>query len=234
MLPDALDAATLATFRTRLKHACPLRYRYKYSTSRPTRDAGVLVPFCMVDGRPSVLFTVRSARLNTHRGEVSFPGGKRDPDDVTLVATALRETHEEIGLALDQVDVLGTHHPLPDKTLTIRVHPVIGCLRTPFSAEAPVSGLQFARDEVADVFAVSLQQLADPRCWRLARFRAGAGPVVPVWRVEGLPGIPAGTPEIWGLTAFVLDGVLRTLFNVDRLEVADAWQRIGEAALRVT
>jgi nudix motif 8 len=232
-LPTVLDEVTLAMFRERLSMAAPPRYRYRYSNARPTRDACVLVPLCTVDHEPSILFTVRSAHLNNHRGQVSFPGGKCDPEDVSLVATALRETREEIGLELAAEDILGVHHPLPDHTMTIRVHPFIGYIRTAFSStEMPVSALKYTQEEVADVFAVSLRQLADPANWKLTQFRAGTGLLVPNWRVDHLPGIAAGTPPIWGLTAFILDGVLRTLFNVDRLETAESWRRIGEAATR--
>ncbi|RKP26241.1 NUDIX hydrolase domain-like protein, partial [Syncephalis pseudoplumigaleata] len=155
-----LDAATLNQFSHRLEHARPPVYRYRYSEKQPVRDAAVLVPLCTVDGQPSVLFTLRSAELNSHRGEISFPGGKRDPTDHSLTDTALRETREEIGLTAEQIEILGMHHTLPNKTFTLRVHPFVGCIRQPFgAASAPVSALRFARAEVAAVFAVPFREL---------------------------------------------------------------------------
>ncbi|HAC26726.1 MAG TPA: coenzyme A pyrophosphatase, partial [Marinobacter hydrocarbonoclasticus] len=69
-------------------------------------EAGILVPVTDDENNPEMIFTLRSANLKTHRGQVSYPGGKRDPEDSSLAATALRETHEEIGLPPDQVDVI--------------------------------------------------------------------------------------------------------------------------------
>ncbi|KAI9592688.1 NUDIX hydrolase domain-like protein [Syncephalis fuscata] len=215
-LPDTLDAATLNKYSQRLERARPPAYRYRYSEKQPTRDASVLVPLCMVDGQPSVLFTLRSSRLKAHRGEISFPGGKRDPTDENLTATALRETQEEIGLASEIIQILGMHHTLPDKSLTIRVHPFVGYIERPFTASAPVSALKFAHDEVEAVFAVSFRELINPLRWRLIQFR-GKGPLVPEWQIHGLPGVPENAPAIWGLTAFILHNVLRTLLNVDAL-----------------
>jgi nudix motif 8 len=160
---------------------------------------------------------------------ISFPGGKHDITDEDLTATALRETREEIGLAADRVQLLGSHHSLPNKSFTIRVHPFVGYLKDPFTATSPVSMLNFERAEVASVFTVPLRQLADPTCWRLTRFR-GNGPLVPEWQVAGLPGVPANVPIIWGLSAFILDNVLRTLLGVDGLNVQEAWHQIGSMA----
>ncbi|HSP59169.1 MAG TPA: CoA pyrophosphatase [Halomonas sp.] len=69
-------------------------------------EAAVLLP--VVDRpEPTLLFTRRASHLNTHQGQVAFPGGKREPEDVDLLATALRESREEISLAPDEVELLG-------------------------------------------------------------------------------------------------------------------------------
>ena len=88
--------------------------------------AGVLIP--LIDygaDRLSVLLTERSADLNTHAGQVSFPGGRMEPDDPDITATALRETEEEIGIARQGVSVIGYLRPMP--TITgYAVTPVVG------------------------------------------------------------------------------------------------------------
>ena len=78
----------------------------KRFTTRAPSDAAVLVPIVMRE-QPTVLLTVRSAKLSTHSGQVAFPGGKRDPQDLSAEATALREANEEVGLQAKNVEVLG-------------------------------------------------------------------------------------------------------------------------------
>ena len=68
--------------------------------------AGVLVPFCKVNGKPSILFTKRSHKIVRNKSDVSFPGGKMDKDvDKNIVDTALRETTEEIGILKSDIHV---------------------------------------------------------------------------------------------------------------------------------
>src|SRR6185312_13026901 len=76
------------------------------------RIAAVLALLYPRDGVPYLLFTRRSSRLRAHRGEISFPGGSHDPADINLAATALREAWEEIELAADRVEMLGSLPPL--------------------------------------------------------------------------------------------------------------------------
>ncbi|XP_021120152.1 nucleoside diphosphate-linked moiety X motif 8 isoform X1 [Heterocephalus glaber] len=83
--------------------------------SRPAM-AAVLVPLCLVRGVPALLFTLRSSRLaGRHKGDVSFPGGKCDPADQDVVHTALRETQEELGLAVPKDHVWGIMRPVYDQ-----------------------------------------------------------------------------------------------------------------------
>lgn len=115
--------------------------------------AAVLIPIVLRE-EPSVLFTERSARLAHHAGQVSFPGGRADPGDESLVRTALRETLEETGIAPDFVSVAGFLDAYETGT-GFAILPVVGLLR---------EGFMLAPDtnEVAEIFEVPLAFLLDP------------------------------------------------------------------------
>ncbi|EIW71234.1 hypothetical protein TREMEDRAFT_27166 [Tremella mesenterica DSM 1558] len=84
-------------------------------------EAAVLIPLMNVDNRPHILFEVRSSGMRSHAGEVSFPGGKSDPTDSSLISTALREAEEELSLSPSNVEILGSMGPeysLGNKTLS--------------------------------------------------------------------------------------------------------------------
>lgn len=117
------------------------------------RPAAVLVPLVWHDSGPTVLLTQRTESLSTHAGQVSFPGGKVDAEDSSVIAAALREAQEEIGLSAEQVVVLGT---LPEYvTITdFVVTPVVAMLRPPLLLR-PEPG------EVAEVFEVPLSLALD-------------------------------------------------------------------------
>ena len=80
------------------------------------RPAGVLVPIVERRAGLTVLLTERSTDLKQHAGQVSFPGGGMEPHDTDIVATALRETHEEVGIEPDLVDIAGFLRPRPTVT----------------------------------------------------------------------------------------------------------------------
>jgi 8-oxo-dGTP pyrophosphatase MutT (NUDIX family) len=89
----------------------------------------VLVPlFLAADEEPHAVFTLRRADLRRHAGEISFPGGRRDPEDLDLRATALRETEEEIGLPRQQVRVLGALPPVSTFATGYLIHPFVGLI----------------------------------------------------------------------------------------------------------
>lgn len=144
-------------------------------------------------GDISILLTERAHTLRSHPGQVSFPGGRVEPGDVDLTATALRETHEEVGVAPDSVQVAGI---LPPLNLTVSSHDV-----SPVLGWWPRPGRVWARDpaEVASVVQVPIAHLVDPA----HRFRVGhpTGWIGPAFQVGDL--------LVWGFTAMVLDGVLR-------------------------
>jgi len=98
------------------------------------RHAAVLVPlFPDPSGALHAVFTERRADLRRHAGEISFPGGRRDDDDAHLCATALRETHEEIGLPAEAVELLGALQPTPTFVTDYAIYPFVGLIEAGFA-----------------------------------------------------------------------------------------------------
>lgn len=123
--------------------------------------AAVLMPLVQRNDGLHVIFTRRADHLSNHAGQVSFPGGRIEPQDADAVAAALRETHEEIGIAPEFLQPIGTQPSLLTASRFIMT-PVVGVLR-------PGYLIQPNHDEVAEVFDVPLRVLMDPASYRLHR-----------------------------------------------------------------
>jgi 8-oxo-dGTP pyrophosphatase MutT (NUDIX family) len=114
-------------------------------------EAAVLAPLYIDEhGELHAVFTKRRDDLKRHAGEISFPGGRRDPEDADLAATALREAHEEIGLPPDAVEIVGALPPTPTFVTNYAVYPFVGLIEPGFQWE-------LAAAEVAYVLELPLE-----------------------------------------------------------------------------
>jgi len=161
------------------------------------REAAVLVLLYPSEGELWLPLTVRSARLTTHRGEVSLPGGGTDPEDGGPIGTALREAWEELGIRPANVEVLGTLSAFYIPPSNNRLTPVVGLS----SGELD---LRPDPDEVEAAFSVPLRILLDPATVREEVWeRRGLRMRVPFFALEGY--------KVWGATALLLSELVARL-----------------------
>ncbi|ALX66229.1 NUDIX hydrolase [Microbacterium sp. XT11] len=168
--------------------------------------ASVLVLFGRLDSVPArsdeltvaadldVLLQRRAATLSSHPGQVSFPGGRREPGDADAVATALREAQEETGLDPAGVEVLATLDELPLAASNHVVTPVLGWWRSP----SRVAAVDHA--ETVEVFRVPVAHLLDPSI----RFTSIITRMGRTWKG---PAFDVDGTIVWGFTAMVLDAL---------------------------
>jgi 8-oxo-dGTP pyrophosphatase MutT (NUDIX family) len=156
----------------------------------------VLVPlFTAADGEPHAVLTRRRADLRRHAGEISFPGGRRDPEDSDLRATALRETEEEIGLARAEVRILGELPPTSTFVTGYLIHPFVGLIPAGQRWRA-------SPREVDAVLELPLRALRESRT-RTPMQRRGISFETDAYIFEG--------HLIWGATARILDDLYEHL-----------------------
>ncbi len=159
---------------------------------RKLRPAGVLVAVELTEYGPQVWLTKRSSALKHHPGQVAFPGGKKDDEDRDIVATALREASEEIGLPSEHVDILGQWSS--HETVTgFQVTPVIGHVTKPFEPKAEAG-------EVDEIFTVPLAHFLNRNSFRVESRR---------WRGQRryYYCAPYGPYYVWGATARILRAI---------------------------
>nr|XP_028593598.1 nucleoside diphosphate-linked moiety X motif 8 isoform X1 [Podarcis muralis] len=179
------------------------RGQLEASTNRYRQEAApaaVLVSLCSVAGDPAILYTLRSSTLTgVHKGSVSFPGGKRDSCDRDPIATALRETQEELGLRVEEDCVWGIMMPIPDKT-KMMVMPVLANL-------GPLERLTLKPNpqEVEAVFTLSFRHLLQEENQGYTNFcHKGT-------YSHTLPVFLHGPHRVWGLTAIFTELTLELL-----------------------
>ncbi len=166
----------------------------------PARPAAVLIPFVCIHGEWHILFTRRTDKLVEHSGQVAFPGGRMDPQDPALEATALREAREEIGLPSERVRILGRLARFVTNS-NYAITPVVGAVDWPFE-------VQLEAEEVSRVFTIPLAWLADPanhevRERILPPPLSRTGPVIYFNLYDG--------ELLWGVSAQIMVNLLKVL-----------------------
>ncbi len=159
-------------------------------------EAAVLVGMVDRAGEPAVLLTQRTEHLKDHAGQISFPGGRVEPQDESVHAAALREAEEEIGLDQGQVEILGRLPPYHTVT-GFRIHPLVGWIVPPVE-------LQLDRFEVAEAFELPLSFVLDPTNHHRQSYRRGA-------LTRSYYVLPYQNRFIWGATAAILVNLARLL-----------------------
>jgi len=170
------------------------------SPSRSLRPAAVLVPIFERDEDLTILLTRRADHLDSHSGQVSFPGGKLHDEDEDHIATALRETHEEVGISKTHIELVGQLDPYETGTGFI-IQPVVGFV-------APDVELVLDPGEVAEAFEVPFSFLMDPANHRRERM---------FWRgkMREFYEMPYNGQRIWGATAAMLVNLYTRLYGHD-------------------
>lgn len=190
------------------QHPNPLiqRLRHPYGVAREQletpgdypNEAGILLAVTDHPENPEIVLTRRADHLTSHGGEVSFPGGKWEPEDHSLLHTALRESEEEVKLPPARVEVLNVQPPMLSRW-GIKVTPYVGIIPHDCPLEANP-------DELAAVFRVPVQYFLDDRRTHTdVYFREDHKWWAPVYHYEGY--------KIWGLTSRILVDFVNTAWD---------------------
>jgi 8-oxo-dGTP pyrophosphatase MutT (NUDIX family) len=177
-----------------------VRRRLHAHSPRPApadlRPAAVLLPIIVTEEEESLLFTRRSPRLRRQPGDISFPGGAVDPSDESPLATALRESREEVGLCSDDVTLLGQMDERGTVT-GFRITPFVGVVRGPYPFRT--------NHEVEELFEVPLAALEDPAIRTIEQRQLRDGRVIDVYHYH------YGEHDIWGITGRLVHELLKLI-----------------------
>lgn len=160
---------------------------FKYSRGGTSKNtASVLVPICVDRGEVCLLYTLRSTKLNSHSGQVSFPGGKIDENE-TVFDAALRETEEEIGVPAKDVEIWAKMADVRGRDANMIITPVVGEIK-----DFDMNKLRPNVDEVADIFTISMEVFCDPENHGCLMYN---NICIPVFN--------GGKHRVWGITGMI-------------------------------
>jgi 8-oxo-dGTP pyrophosphatase MutT (NUDIX family) len=176
----------------------------EYSSASSKTYAAVLVPLVLINDEWHLLLTLRSEGLRQHGGEVAFPGGMWEEGDTSPIATALRETQEEIALPMDKANVLGGLDELETRRLTT-VRPIVGIIPNDLSLQGNVG-------EIESIFTVPLSFFKQDKRLRTDIFKRYRGKKLDK---HWVPAYQFDQYEIWGFTAAVIVQLMNRCFLAD-------------------
>lgn len=178
------------------KKMLPANRDLKLPKSVQPISSAVLLLFFYWEGELSLCFTVRKKSLRKHAGQISFPGGRSEINE-TLQETALRETHEEIGIETEKISILGTLTPLYISVSNYMVHPIIG-----FIHEKPV--FKSNDDEVEEILIIPFSKIVENKTLQTKNIQTSIGNLdVPCFYINN--------QIIWGATSMILSELVMLL-----------------------
>ena len=173
------------------------------------KKSAILILIYPKDNSFQILMTARSKKLNHHRGEMSFPGGKFDPStDVSLRDTALRETYEEIGIYKKNIEILGTLDDFPTFTgYTIR--PFIGVIKNPEKTDFKIN-----HNEVSDLVNIPIEFLVRDNLFTEIPLTNRSGKKIFVLSFNYIDSLTKKKFTIWGASAHILTRFLKRIYDL--------------------
>lgn len=195
MPPARRSGLTLAVVRTALTHPVDID-----RVPAAGRESAVLAALFEAGGETRVVLTRRASTMRSHRSEVSFPGGRVDPDE-TLVGAALREAWEEIALDPAAVEIIGTLTPLTTISSGALIHPFVGVLAGPPVTRANPAEVELVFDvALADLLADGIHHVEH---WEIGGIR------------RDLHFFDLGTDIVWGATGRMLAELLNRVTGTE-------------------
>lgn len=185
----------------KLQQALARRQKRRIITADRVLSA-VLLPIYYREGQYYILFTKRTQQVSEHKGQISFPGGVYQPEDATLLATALRECAEEIGVKARDVEVLGELDDAITTTSSYVISPYVGLIPWPYQFQVNAA-------EIEQIITAPLSALLNSRCRRQqTETLDGKAMASYVYHYQG--------EIIWGATARILNQFLDIFRRVNR------------------